>query len=424
MPGAIRMARWTPAWFAAGLGMLFLALALMATGHGAPFAPWEVGESRAILHLLAIGWIGTLMIGASLQFVPVLTAVPLALDWLSPVALGSWNGGALSLALGFWHALPLGFMLAAALLAAAAAMALAMLAPCVAGALSRVPPARLLAISLAGMVVAVALGASLALGRGGLVPVPPAPVLRLLHAFFGLGLWFTLGAMTISFQFLSMFALAPPPHPRALGGLAALAGLAVMGALALPAAGPLPLLIAACGAMGLYLAAGIRMTAQRKLGKLDMSLRAGLCAATALGLALAVLIAAAPARSQPLALAGGALLLLGWLSGLTLAFIPRIIGFLTWMEVFGPRMGRAPVPPTAALTKAQAVARGFVLWALGTAALAPALALGLTLPARAAAILLLAGAGAIARETWAIRRLANLPPDPLAAPPRILQITP
>lgn len=424
MPGAIRMARWTPAWFAAGLGMLFLALILIVTGHGAPFAAWEAGESRAVLHLLAVGWIGTMMIGASLQFVPVLTAVPLALDWLSPVALGSWNGGALSLALGFGHDSPAAFTLAAALLAGSAAMALAMLAPCVAASFSRAPLARLLAAALVGMAVAVTLGAALALGRAGVAPAPPVPWLRLLHAFFGLGLWFTLGAIAVTFQFLSMFALAPQPDRRALGGLGGLGGMTVAAALALPVAGPLPMLVAASSAVALYLATGARMTARRKLKRLDVSLQGGLGSAIALGLAVAVLVAAALAGSQPLALAGGALLLLGWLSGLTLAFMPRIIGFLTWMEVFGPRMGRGPVPPTAALTDARAVARGLALWALGTGLFALALAAGATLPAQAAAVLLLAGAGMVARETLAVRRLTHLPPDPLSAPPRLLQITP
>ncbi|SDK77953.1 hypothetical protein [Paracoccus chinensis] len=424
MSGEIHMARWTPAWFAAGLGMLFLALALMATGHGAPFAAWEAGESRAILHLLAVGWIGTLMIGASLQFVPVLTAVPLALDWLSPLALGFWSGGALSLALGFWKAQPGPFTLAAVLLAMAAAMALAMLAPCVAHALARLPLSRLLALSLAGMAAAVALGVAFALARAGVVPLAPGPALRLLHGFLGLGLWFTLGAMAVSFQFLAMFGLAPQPSRRSLAAPGALAAIATLAALALPAVGPWPMLGAAVAAVGQYLGTGARMNRQRKLKKPDVSLRGGLWAAVTLGPAAMVLVAAALAGSQALAVAGGALLLLGWLSGLTLAFIPKIIGFLTWMEVFGPRMGLGPVPPTAALTDARRIALGLSLWAMGTAVLAASLALGLSVPAQGATILLLAGAGVIARETLAVRRLAHLPPDPLSIPPRILQITP
>lgn len=424
MPGEIRMARWTPAWFAAGLGMLFLALALMATGHGSPLAAWESGESRAILHLLAVGWIGTLMIGASLQFVPVLTAVSLALDWLSPLALGFWNGGALSLAMGFWKDQPDAFTLAAVLLAIGAVMALAMLTPCVADALARVPLARLLALSLAGMAATVALGMTFALAHAGAVPLAPGPALRLLHGFLGLGLWFTLGAMAVSFQFLAMFGLASHPSRQSLAALAALAAVATLAAVALPAIGPWPMLGAAVAVVGQYLGTGARMNGQRKLKKTDVSLRGGLWAAITLGPAAMVLVAAALAGSQALALAGGAILLLGWLSGLTLAFIPKIIGFLTWMEVFGPRMGRGPVPPTAALTDARRIVLGLSLWAMGTAVLAASLALGHPVPAQAATILLLAGAGMIARETLAVRRLAHLPPDPLSIPPRILQITP
>lgn len=424
MPGKIRMARWTPAWFAAGLAVLFLALALMATGHGTPFSAWEAGESRAILHLLAVGWIGTLMIGASLQFVPVLTAVPLALDWLSPAALGAWYGGALSLALAFWNTRPEAFTLAAALLMLAAGMVVAMLVPCVVAALARVPLARLLALSLAGMAATVALGVIFALARAGVVPLAPGPALRRLHGFLGLGLWFTLGAMAVSVQFFAMFGLAPQPPRQSLAALAWLAASATMAAFAGPAIGPWPMLGAAVAVVALYLATAARMSRQRKLKKPDMSLRGGLWAAATLGPAAMVLVAAALARSQAQALAGGALLLLGWLSGLTLAFIPKIMGFLTWMEVFGPRMGRAPVPPTATLTEARRIALGLSLWAMGTAVLSASLALGLSLSAQGASILLLAGAGVIARETWAVRRLAHLPHDPLLVRPRILQITP
>lgn len=394
--GQIRMARWTPAWFAAGIGFLCLALGLMAAGYGPPGMAWEAGESRAITHLLMLGWIGSLMLGASFQFVPVLAAVPLAFEALSPLVLGLWAGGTASLAAGFWMASPIGFRVAAALVPLAVAGALMMLVPPVFAALRRERLVWLLAIGLVAMALTVVMGAGFALTLSGLEGL--SPDLSIVHATAGIGLWFGLSAVAVSLKFLSMFGLTPAAPPRVLAGLA-VAGGAML--LLLPVPG-LVLAIAA-GVVAAYLATALRMLRARRLRHLDPSLIGASGAALALPAGLVLM--AVPGAAVP----GGALLAMGWLSGLTLSFMPKIIAFLTWMEVFGPRIGRAPVPPTAALTRSATLLSALALWGGGVAALALGLGLESAALARGAATILLLAALLVMRECLRVRRLSHLP---------------
>jgi hypothetical protein len=64
-----------------------------------------------------------------------------------------------------------------------------------------------------------------------------------------------------------------------------------------------------------------------------------LAAAVPMGLALAM-------RGSLAANVGGFVFLIsfGWLSGLVLAKLYKIVAFLTWLETYGPVMGRVPTP--------------------------------------------------------------------------------
>ncbi|MFT3691123.1 hypothetical protein [Paenirhodobacter sp.] len=387
----IRIARWTPAWFATGAAMLIAALLALLTGHG---TVWEAGETRAILHLLVLGWVGTVMIGALLQFVPVLAAAPLAWPGLAPVVLALWAAGVLSLSAGFWADIPQAMAVAAALLPLATAMALAMLIPPVLAALRRERLMLLLAVGLAGMAGAVAMGAGFALSRAGGDGLPLLPEWRAVHASLGLGLWLSFTAMAVSLKFLAMFGLAPAAPNRALTVMAIGAVLAV----AVPLAAPL--------VVAVYVVTVVRMLRARRLPRLDPSLRGALGAGVAL-----VLAALLPGVT------GGMALVLGWLSGLTLAFLPKILAFLTWIEVFGPRIGHAPVPATSALSDGRQVLAGLALWALGVALMAAGVM-------QAGAGVLLCAAAIVLCECLRVRRLSHLPADDRPPHPSLFLIQP
>src|SRR5690606_16634106 len=57
--------------------------------------------------------------------------------------------------------------------------------------------------------------------------------------------------------------------------------------------------------------------------------------------------------------------LAGWLSTLTLAQMVRIVSFLTWIQVFAPRIGRQTVPMVDDLTDARRSGRWLALWSAG-----------------------------------------------------------
>ena len=111
--------------------------------------------------------------------------------------------------------------------------------------------------------------------------------------------------------------------------------------------------------------------------------------------------------------------LAGWLSLLTLAQLVKITSFLTWIQVFAPRIGRGPVPLVQDLTDPRAAGRGLALWAAGAAGGTLSLLLALPFGFRLSLAGMLLAALGLAWELLAIRRLSHLPPAlrPAARPP-------
>lgn len=117
--------------------------------------------------------------------------------------------------------------------------------------------------------------------------------------------------------------------------------------------------------------------------------------------------------------------LAGWLSTLTLAQMVKILSFLTWIQVFAPRIGRAPVPLVTDLTSATATARALGLWCGGVLCGALSLAGGHAAGFRVATLMMLVAALGLCREAVAIRRLRHLDPArrPGHIPPLILPVS-
>ncbi|WP_207103130.1 hypothetical protein, partial [Paracoccus shandongensis] len=208
-----------------------------------------------------------------------------------------------------------------------------------------------------------------------------------------------------------------------LAGALAGAGMALAGRAALPLA--LAAALAGVAAVALYLADIRRLWQSRHRPQTEVNMRWSRAALGFLGLA-AVLLPPAVLRGGPWAEATAFAALAGWLSTLTLAQMVKIVSFLTWIQVFAPRIGRAPVPLVPELTDARATGRWLALWVAGAAGGTLALAVGQDTAFRLAALAMLAAALGLAHEAWAIRRLRHLDPArrPAILPPLVLPSSP
>ncbi|MHA6643941.1 hypothetical protein [Mesorhizobium sp. A623] len=438
----VSLSRWTMSYFAAAVVSLIAALSLMAAGFGFPHAPIDAPETLVVVHLVAIGWLSLLMCGAMFQFVPVLIARPLIYDRLPLPALACLLCGLAALLCGFlWlggtidTALPL-FPIAAALLGCGFALVLWSLAHTLIVARPLPLPARFVGIALVSVALTAALGIVFALVRGGMPVAPHLVDLAVsgvpVHAIAGLGGWLTFAAMGVSYRLLAMFMLAPELDRR--GSRAALhlgtgaLAIAILGGIAAICLGwnrNAFLLVAgvpALGALALYGRDMLSLYRQRRRRVIELNARMAVLAFASLGLAvlLAIVLLVLNSLQQQV----GALVFLiafGWLSGLGLAKLYKIIPFMTWLECYGPILGKKPTPRVQDLVVEKRARKWFYLYFLavwsGTIALlcgqplAFQLAVGVILVAALGIVVQFVRARMLA-DVKAESRLANEAPRP------------
>ena len=104
-------------------------------------------------------------------------------------------------------------------------------------------------------------------------------------------------------------------------------------------------------------------------------------------------------------------LALGWLGGLGLAMLYKIIPFLTWLECFAPLMGRITTPRVQDLVNENRAAPWFVLYFAAELASAAALLLKVEHVFQLTTMLQLLGAVGLVVQYVRARRLADLPTD-------------
>ena len=428
MPG-VTLSRWTMSYFALALLCLFGALALMAAGFGYPSADIAAPQTLLLVHLAAIGWLSLLLCGALFQFVPVLVARPLYSDSLPLPTLLCLAAGLVLLLCGFlhlagwpgpaWSVLPWG----GALLMFGFALAIYNLGRTLWAARPLGLPARFVTVGLACLAAAVLLGFSFTLLFGGVSASPLIANLTAkglpLHVIAGLGGWLTFTAMGVSYRLLAMFMLAPELEGASTRaalwlGAAALAVAIVGGVLAIGlGAGPGWTLLAggllALAALGLYGRDILQLYRRRKRRIIELNSRmAGVALAH---LAVAVLLAIMLTATGTLGRFAGPLVFLaafGWLTGLGLAKLFKITAFLTWLECYGPVLGKVETPRVQDLVVEPRAAPWFWLYFGATDFAVVALLAGAPGLARVGAAAMLLAAGAITGELVRIRRLADV----------------
>jgi hypothetical protein len=374
------ISRWTMSYFAVALSCLLISGSLMAAGFGYPSAATGAPDTLVVVHILVIGWLGLLFCGALLQFIPVLVAKPLIAGWLAAPSLVAIVAGLACLVTGF---LAMGGHVDAGmewLTLGAASVA------CGFGALTvsfvvTLPsarplgiPARMVAVALASLVMTVLLGVGFSVILSGAdVPLHLYDLLPgaiPFHAAFGLVGWMTLTALGVSYRLFTMFMLAPEGDGTTgrwtfYAAAAALVTLvialcATVGDLSPQAYLPGVAVCLGAVAVGLYARDVLRIYQTRRRKVLELNTSASLIALGFLPVSL-ILLVAANFVDDPSRLAAPAVYLfaMGWLSGLGLGQLYKIIPFLTWLECYGPVMGKTAVPRVQDLVKEGRAARWF-----------------------------------------------------------------
>ena len=427
------ISRWTMSYFAIALAWLFVALALMVAGVGYPAAHLASPDTLVLVHVVCIGWLSVAMCGALFQFVPVLVAKPLFSEkWALP-ALGLLTAGLAALLAGFlglggrlpaWlWLLPVG----AVLLIAGFGLVVVDLG--LTAWLRPVGPARFVLAGLASLCATAAFGAIFAFAHAGWAGSIGEKLLATgvpLHAIAGLGGWLTLTAMGVSYRLLSMFMLSPDVDERKSGmtlaaGALAIAVAVVGGILAIWLLSGLNVVLSIAAILGLATTAlygrdVIGIFSGRKRRQLELNTRmavlsfASLAGTALLGVVL-VLTGAFAAHVGAFVF----LAIFGWLSGLVLAKLYKIVAFLTWLETYGPVMGRAPTPRVQDLVSEARASKWFVIYYAAVWFGTLMLLAGQPSAFRAAAAMMIVGIVGIVREVVRTRRLADVA-SPLRLP--------
>ena len=422
--------RWTMSYFAAALIALLAAEAMMVAGLGFPAEPLRSPSSLVLVHLITIGWLSLTMCGALCQFIPVLTERPLHSDRLALPALALLVTGLIALVLGFLRldgrvASELPFLsLAALLLGIGFTLVIWNLACTLWYARPLALPARFAGLGLAGVAVTAAFGTIFALVleqtisgtffvriHAGALPI---------HIIAGLGGWLTITTAGVSYRLLAMFMLAPDideASGRTTLRLAAIAfGVVVGGGLAavlaevslavvLGAA-----LIMAIAALACYGRDVLQLFQTRRRRMLELNSRMAVVALVNLALTavLCIVLAAIGRVSEHV----GAVVFLaafGWLSGMMLAQMHKIVAFLTWLEVYGPVLGKTATPRVQDLVAERAATRWFMLFFVAVWAATGALLAGSVPAFQIAAFAMAAATAGIVGQMIKIRRLSHVP---------------
>ncbi len=424
------LSRWTLSYFAASLAFLVFGLALMAGGFGYPGHGIRAAETLIVVHAICIGWLALLMSGALLQFVPVLVNRSLWGSRASLPALLLLVTGLSGLLVAFagmagltesptWLLPVSGILLTCgfAIIFAILGMTLWLARPIAL-------PARFVAAGICCLLITALLGSIFTFALSGFteqaVLLDIAGAALPVHAALGLGGWMTFTAMGVSYRLLTMFMLSPDAVRQTTRiiwweGAAALtilaAGIIVVALemesieIAVTAA-----LIPGIACIALYIVDIQTIYQQRKRKTIELNSAASVPAFIALGLSLLLAITLFWTGTTDAMIAGLVYLFtFGWLTGLSLAQLYKIVPFLTWLECYGPVMGRAPTPRVQDMVSERRARQWFALYYTGVAVATLALIAEYPTVFRLAIMLNLMAILALIVHFFRARRLLDVP---------------
>ena len=421
------ISRWTMTYFAAALAWLFVALLMMVAGVGYPLAAVGSPDTLVLVHVICIGWLSLAMCGALFQFVPVLVAQPLFSVKCELPALVLLSAGLIALTSGFLslggRLAPTNWLLPLGAILLASGFSIVILDLGITALRRPTGPARFVLVGLASLAGAVGFGTIFAFALSGLAGSMGQLALETgipLHAIAGLGGWLTLTAVGVSYRLLPMFILSPDVDERrsritliagalalvvaVLGGTISIwAGAETDAATSLTAV--LGFVSLCCYGRDLFI-----IFRNRRRKQLELSMRmATLSLASLMATAGLIVVLLAMRTFVPHVGAVVFIAVFGWLSGLVLSKLYKIVAFLTWLETYGPVMGRVPTPRVQDLAAEGRATKWFVIYYVsawsGTAMLLADQATAF----RSAVVVMTIGVLGIVREVVRIRRLADVP---------------
>jgi hypothetical protein len=392
------------------LPLSYLVTATAAFVAAALAVPWLAPELAghyyqprvlALTHTVTLGWITLTIMGASYQIVPIVLGRPIWSERLARWQLALTASGMGGLVAHFYIGEWSGLLWAAGLVALGVGLHLVNAVLGVRGLTAWTFTARLVALAHVGLGLTAVYGALLGVDK--VVRFLPGGLFPNLHAHVHLALlgWVLPMVIGVAARVYPMFLLAREPAGwlgRAqLWGVGLGVPAVVLGILAsgwLLTAGA----FAVAAAVVAHVTWVCAMVRGRRRPVLDWGLRfvltgaLALVPATGLGLAQALDVLAGPRVAMAYAM-----LALGAWASLTIAgMMLKIVPFLVWYRVYGPRAGHEPVPSLPDLGWPGGERLAWVLLTGGFATLAGALALGEAMWIRAAGLLVAAGALAFA----------------------------
>lgn len=333
---------------------LFLVLAglLIAFEGGSAFSSRWLPATLAVTHLLTIGFMLQIMLGALIQILPVVAGANLARPLaLATVIQPGLSIGTLGLAAGFYFAQPILLSASALLLGLAVVFFLVATGRVLIGVPSSSPTIRGLKLALFGLAGTIGLGILLALARayGWAVPIL---ALTDLHAGWGLGAWAGVLLAAMAYVVVPMFQLTPgyPARPSWWFPVIMLLLLLLWSVAALA---DLPWLVRLSqGAVALagiaFAGLTLRLQKQRRRARSDATYRYWLLGLLAIIFALFMLLTAAinPAVAEwdGWTVSFGILLIAGGFVSFIIGMLYKIVPFLAWLHLQNYGQAKIPAP--------------------------------------------------------------------------------
>lgn len=322
---------------------LFLALAGLLVAINGPeiFASRWMPGTLAVVHLITIGFMLQVMVGALIQILPVVAGADLGRPLLiAAVVHPGLTLGALLLAGGLQSGSPLLLKLAALCLGVTVAVFLAATGRAVLRVPSTSPTIRGVKLSLIGLAGVASLGMLLALGLAHGWSLPYVPLTDL-HAGWGLGAWAGALLAAMAYVVVPMFQLTPgyPARPSwwfpwLMLGLLLLWSAAVVADW--PVLGRLAQALAALAGIA-FVGLTLTLQAKRRRARADVTYRYWQLGLLASLLALLQLLIAAvwPAAGElpGWTLLFGILLVAGGFVCFITGMIYKIVPFLAWLHL-------------------------------------------------------------------------------------------